>query len=818
MSVCTRRAPGGRRALVVAVLAGAGLAAALLSPAAAADRKKPKAKSVRGEKAAPAAKALSGREVIAADLTAGFSELEKLVSGKSLPAHYTQAPRPDMYKLPGDRDVLDVMARRTAALLADLTGRLGAKGLAAERAELAKLTAAAEALRKSGGKGGRGEYAAFRALYRRAALANPLLDFDSILFIKRYRSRYNHMCDQFLGKHAVAGGGLYVLRGAFGPEPKVADLLAGAVVQNGRLKGRKLAGGSPLLLDLSFDGKVVVFSWSECGKEDLKSRPGWGVEKCFHLWRINVDGTGLVQLTDGDLNDFDPCWLPDGRICFVSERRGGYGRCHGGRDNPSYTLASIKPDGSDLTFLSWHESNEWHPSVTNNGLIVYTRWDYVDRGTNQAHHPWVTTVDGRDARAIHGNYPPSARALHERPWLEAHVHAIPGSNKFVATAAGHHGQAYGSLILLDADVEDDDLASQLKRLTPEAAWPEAEGGGGSWTTPWPLDENYFLAAEAGNIYLLDTFGERHLICASGDVPAMRPLPLRPRPVPPLVPHQTAVGLPTKDALEARGLVSPGTYADSSRATVALMNVYDSLLPWPGGAKISALRIVQVFSKASVPTPHAGPGRTNIRQALGTVPVEPDGSAYFYAPVNKAIFFQALNERGLAVQSMRSDTYVHPGQRLVCQGCHERRWRAPEPPRGTPLALRRGPSEIAPEVEGSDPFDYDKLVGQLLRNTCTPCHQKEGKQIDLSPRALLKLSPYYVSPRPFEPSLTTPGKFGAMGSKLLALMDKAGHAAKLKPAEYRRLTLWLDLNMSLKGPDDIPAAGRLRLGEFASRGD
>ena len=102
-------------------------------------------------------------------------------------------------------------------------------------------------------------------------------------------------------------------------------------------------------------------------------------------------------------------------------------------------------DGSDITCLSFHETNEWHPSVTNDGRIIYTRWDYVDRLGCTAHHPWITTLDGRDSRAVHGNFAPR----NARPDMELDCRAIPGSQKFVATAAPHHGQAYGSLVLVD---------------------------------------------------------------------------------------------------------------------------------------------------------------------------------------------------------------------------------------------------------------------------------------------------------------------------------------------------------------------------------
>ena len=59
-----------------------------------------------------------------------------------------------------------------------------------------------------------------------------------------------------------------------------------------------------------------------------------------------------------------------------------------------------------------------------------------------------------------------------------------------------------------------------------------------------------------------------------------------------------------------------------------------------------------------------------RMPLGIVPVEEDGSAYFEAPVNKAILFQTVDESGQAIQTMRSLTYVHPGEYLSCIGCHE----------------------------------------------------------------------------------------------------------------------------------------------------
>ena len=145
-------------------------------------------------------------------------------------------------------------------------------------------------------------------------------------------------------------------------------------------------------------------------------------------------------------------------------------------------------DGSDITCLSFHETNEWHPSVTHDGRIIYTRWDYVDRHGCTAHLPWITTLDGRDSRAVHGNFAPRG----SRPDMELDCRAIPGSHKFVATAAPHHGQAYGSLVLIDPHVPTTTRMGPVRRITPEVGFPESQGGAQVYGTAWPLSEDYYL--------------------------------------------------------------------------------------------------------------------------------------------------------------------------------------------------------------------------------------------------------------------------------------------------------------------------------------
>ena len=776
---------------------------------------------------------------LTAEWQAEFRQFTQLIAGRDTQVPEGQVLRRDALILPRDRDPLDVALRRTEALLQDIK-RLGAKGdLAAiesdwrgVKAEVARCEPQVQTKTVSVGRELREttfvaneleRQALFQkvcAVRRRIAFANPLLDFDKLLFLRTYRRRPGHICDQFFGPHVAGGpgGGVYVLQDPFGPKPVLKNLLANSTVQSGRLKGTKLEGGSFLSPDVSYDARTLLFAYTECQGQrpavQYDSRLGiWDIKGAYHIFKVNADGSNLAQLTDGQFNDFDPCWLPNGRIVFISERRGGYGRCHG-RPVPTYTLHSMNADGSDIVSLSYHETNEWNPSVTHDGLIVYTRWDYVDRGDCIAHHPWITTPDGRDARAIQGNYP-SARTA--RPDAEHDLRAIPGSRRFVATAAPHHGQSFGSLIMVDPDAEDDGSMAALKRITPDNSFPETQRGRLFYGTAWPLSEDYYLCVYGGlhkdSVYLVDSFGNRELVYCDPVIESLSPMPLRPRLRPPAFPHATAVGRPaaaTKPGVEPK---------KPEMSTVMCMNVYDGLLPWPAGAEIKALRIIQLFPKAtpSIDNPRIGAWSESLaRGVLGTVPVETDGSAHFLVPAGKTIYFQALDKDGLAVQSMQSDVYTHPGERLACAGCHEPRYRAPAPPARMPLALRRAPSAIQPEMDQANPVSFPRLVQPVLDQRCVACHSKQttapnlnglaqadraGRRPTWSP-AYSSLAKYAFGRSGKPPGRgevrTVPGQFGAMASKLYQLLKAGHHDVKLSPQEMRRLTLWLDCNSNFYG--------------------
>ena len=62
------------------------------------------------------------------------------------------------------------------------------------------------------------------------------------------------------------------------------------------------------------------------------------------------------------------------------------------------------------------------------------------------------------------------------------------------------------------------------------------------------------------------------------------------------------------------------------------------------------------------------GALAVKVQHGVVPVEEDGSAHFLVPANANIFFQALDENYLVVQTESTFVNYMPGETRSCTGC------------------------------------------------------------------------------------------------------------------------------------------------------
>lgn len=653
-------------------------------------------------------------------------------------------------------------------------------------------------------------YFRVRQTTRELALTNPLLNFDQVLFVKRAPTMFPHLSDQYLGWWARPGGGIYLLENLQSDQPTV------------RCLTESWPAGNFLRPDVSCDAGRVVFAYSQYdastpdeGNKRNKDNVPEGV--FYHLFELDLQTGAVQQLTRGKYDDFDSRYLPSGDVVFLSTRKGqflqctqanlqqtlsanlpdSYVRCGGNdyRPVPVFTLHAISPDGKRIRPASAFETFEYTPSVSNDGRLLYCRWDYIDRFNGHFFSLWSANPDGTNAQLVYGNYTKAPQATLE-------PRSIPGSNKMVFTASAHHSITGGSLVLLDP-AKGNEGDGPITRLTPEVPFPETEENVGSfYANPWPLSEEFYLVSwshaalpphgrfendwnpvNAQGIYLFDRFGNLELLHRDPEISSMTPIPVVQRPKPPV-------------------FSSTVDWDGEQVGSVVLQDVYQGL-PGIQRGEIKRLRIIGVLPKVQpyMNMPSLGVSREETGKfVMGTVPVEEDGSAYFRIPAGLPVFFQALDDDGMALQTMRSLTYVQPGQIVSCVGCHEPRQSTPT--QRTITAMRREPSRIRLGPEGTWPLRFDALVQPLLNRKCVRCHQEDAAdplaaQTELShPKAWQTLMSYAdndLSDLVYERDASIPGDNPARQSRLLKYLrsDPLHSQIELEDHEIRRMTVWMD---------------------------
>jgi len=672
-----------------------------------------------------------------------------------------------------------------------------------------------------------------RLTKRSALLSDPRLSFGELLFSTRRNPSWNHEVAQYFGWRQRPGGSLYVLERP-GISTARRDLING-----------QLPNGSFLEPRLSYDAQKIIFSFVATDNSlspslhvllapaDFSRRNEQDENNhYYHLYEIGADGTGLRQITRDPYDDLMPEWLPDGGIAFVSTRRRASSRCfwHGYADRwHSYTLFRMNPDGSDLTQLSWNDVNEWFPAVANNGHLLFARWDYIDRDAVTHQNLWSMRPDGTNPLAVWGNESPN-------PHCTFQGKPIPDSTKVACVASAHHAITGGPIMLIDPSIHNNSLDA-VTRFTP-GHFPESE----SWTipewynSPWPFAEDLFLVSYSRDplmfepvrhnpdyalgLYVLDADGNRELLYRDSVIGVTCPIPLAPRPVPPVL---SSVRDPM---LAAQGL-----------GEMFISDIYEGL-PNATRGSIKQVRVVQVFPKTTrdADVPRIGvAGEENTRAVLGVTPVEEDGSARFLVPAGKPIFLQALDADGFAYRTMRSSTSLMPGESVSCTGCHENKMTA-----GTATlvvtAMKRPAAELTPTPESGRPYGFVENVQPVFDANCASCHNdteakgginlsrktvgrdgytssydslcfakdKDGRQI----RRLSKMTGnLLVTCFPMRNQIqVTPegGADGAIGSGLIQML-KAGHNdVELSHDDLLRIATWIDLNAVFYGvyePED-----------------
>lgn len=576
---------------------------------------------------------------------------------------------------------------------------------------------------------------------------DPAVDFDKILFIRRHSYDANHYYTEFINSRWKPGGNLCTY-----------DLKTGKI----ETLVPELKDGTFGRFDLDFDARHIVFEWKKSPNEgyriyEIGIEPATG-KRTGQLRQITFPPDNEAKLIarykkgyHHGTDDRDPCYLPDGGIVFVSTRCQYGVLCDSPDIFTSTVLYRMDRDGKNIRRLSNNSVSENTPTILPDGRIMYTRWEYVDKGAVSVKCLWAMKADGTATEEIYGNdiaFPPTM--IFGRP--------IPGTAcQYVMLGAPHCPQnSYGTVIRLDM-TRNIRTTEPMTYMTPNVDI-RTEGGfhfkqGDRWhrdgsgkagplfREPYPLSDKLFLVAykrkgldwrdpNGYDLALLDEKGGVTVLHDDKEMSCFEPFPLKARPRPPVTQSQINQRMAKKGL--ATCIVSDIYHGmeDTERGTIKYIRILEHVpRPWAARRDWDGDCVAQQHATVSKGTHHG------LKVQHGIVPVEEDGSAHFVVPADRNIFFHALDENHMAVQKERTFVNYRPGETRSCIGCHETPGSAATA--RTPdviKALQRPPS--IPQAQPGDQsakrvIDYVLDVQPVLDKHCVSCHGGEKTERNLN---------------------------------------------------------------------------------------
>jgi hypothetical protein len=576
--------------------------------------------------------------------------------------------------------------------------------------------------------------------------------------------------------------------------------------------------------DVSFDGRRILFSWK---KSDL--------EDDYHLYEMDLPSREIRQLTSGlGVADYEGAYLPCGDIIFNSSRCVQTVDCWWTEVSNLYRCDG---DGGSLRRLTFDQVHDNLPTVTDDNRILYTRWEYNDRGQIYPQPLMQMNPDGTNQSDFYGG----------NSWFPTtilHARGIPGTQKAVAVASGHHSRQTGKLILIDpAKGRQENQGVQLiapVRETP-AVKVDAYGQEGElFQYPYPLSENDYLVTyhpvgwewqgplgPGTGIYFMTVDGRRELLASDPRLPCSQPIPLRRRAVwrnrASLVDYRKDEGTCYVQDV----YIGPGL-AGVPRGTIKTLRVVELDFRVAG---IGENRNGGPGGGALISTPVAiGNGAWDPKTILGDTTVYDDGSVFFFVPARKPVYFQLLDEQGRMVQTMRSWTTLQPGENASCAGCHEHKNSTPASSRPLTAAIGAGVEPLRPFYGKTRGFSFRAEIQPILDRKCTSCHSAVGGDEPVLTadevldslakrhwsRAYLNLTHSrpdndegcwrgdaehslvnWVSAQSAPPMLA-PYAAGSASSKLIELLADGHEGVKLSREELDKFCAWIDLGVPFCG--------------------
>lgn len=525
----------------------------------------------------------------------------------------------------------------------------------------------------------------------------------------------------------VPGGGVYVLTPPT-PDGELKEITAD-------YHGVDVGG-----LDLSFDAREVVFSMRHADDDN------------YHIYKADLEGHEVEQLTFGPYDDVRPVYLPGERIAFVTNQ--GYTDMgtradeynHGREVTQIATISSTAGD-AERHVCSQNLSHTADPFLMSDGSVGFSRWEHL--GPVNDLKLFKMNPDCTDMLAVAGQ--------HDKPFNSiVQVREVsPGVMVGIATAREGTIQA-GAVMRVDARADGtegllDEQHASFTSLTPDVPTdrtPFVPAGVGRYRSPYVLEDGRLLVSWADGdvserneltetapkfgIYLYDPDSEERVrIYDDPDTWDLYAIPVRPREEPP--------------ERRSRLDVEPGPSVADFGAKAAVLGSIDvtqtSLDERVEGGELDGMslgralreaekvRIIEGFSSEIGGVREFGLTMHEGAAILGEAEVQPDGSWEAHVVPFLPYHLQPLDRFGMAIRNQMLWIQAMPGENRTCGGCHESRTATALATQGATLAQQLPLAEkdfstrtVADRVElpwyGATSGDN---VQDIFDQACVGCH-------------------------------------------------------------------------------------------------
>ncbi len=524
-------------------------------------------------------------------------------------------------------------------------------------------------------------------------------------------------------------------------------------------------------LSVSYDGTQLLFAMRAPADPDLddNEQPTWNIWLYDHptkeLRRIIASD---ISAEEG--HDLSPRFLVDGRILFASTRqrqskailldegKPQFSHLDEDRDREAVTLHTIETDGSDLKQISFNQSSDMDPAVLSDGRIVYSRWDNIDGHDRIS--LYTMSPDGRNQQLLYGLESHSSLSPDfDIEFMEAQE--LPDGRIFALLRPSQPSEQLGSLpvaidvanftdntvptpdgagnaaeaqeLLIGGDLSISEAISRAGRYASIAplydgtdrllvTWSQCRLFDGEQIVPC-TDENLAAGyAEADPLFgvwihdLVEDTQQPVIVPEEGEA-FTEALVMENRSFPVSIPDGVA-GLDLDADLVSEGvgvLHIRSVYDVDGVAVEPIDMLADPAQSTAAERPARFLRLVKAVSMADddvVDINGTAFGRSQnqlMREIMGYVPIEPDGSVKLKVPANVAFYISVLDATGKRIgQRHQNWLQLRPGEERECVGCHDE---------DSAVAHGRGDAEL-PSGHVGAPFDgspYPNTESALFAN-------------------------------------------------------------------------------------------------------